>query len=84
MREKIREFIKSNFNVFSDDLDFADDENIFQKGFVDSLFALKLVNFLESEFSIRMRNEDLDIKNFQCVDSMVSFVEARLQEVGES
>ena len=82
MREKIRSMVESNLNVFNSNVEFSDDDNIFRKGFVDSLFAVQLVAYLEQEFRIKVTNKDLNINNFHSVSKMVSFVERKLQEGG--
>ena len=80
MREKIRALVESNLNIFHSDVQFSDDDNIFRKGFVDSLFAVQLIAYLEQEFGIKVGNKDLDINNFHSVNKMVSFVERKRQE----
>ena len=75
MREKIRNIIENNLNIFDSDVEFSDDDHIFRKGFVDSLFAVKLLAFLEQEFDIKINNEDLNIENFHSVNRIISFVE---------
>lgn len=80
MREKIRGIIESNLNIFSSDVEFTDDDNIFRKGFVDSLFAVKLIAYIEQEFDVRVSNEDMDIKNFHSVNEIMKFVERKRQE----
>jgi len=57
-----------------------DDEDIFALGFVNSLFAMKLVNFIESDLGVLVQQEDLDIANFRSVNAMVAFVERRRGE----
>ncbi len=79
MRDKIRHMIESNLNIFSEDVEFSDDDNIFRKGFVDSLFAVQLIAYLEQEFGIRVDNEDLDINNFHSVNKIIVFVERKRQ-----
>jgi acyl carrier protein len=80
MRETIRAMVESNLNIFHSDVQFSDDDNIFRKGFVDSLFAVQLIAYLEQEFGIKVGNKDLDINNFHSVNKMVSFVERKRQE----
>jgi len=67
---RIREFL-ARF-VSTDRL--ADDDNLFEVGAVNSLFAMQLVLFVEQEFGIVVDNEDLDVKNFSSVNALVSFV----------
>lgn len=80
MKEKIRSIIESNLKIFDSDVDFSDDDHIFRKGFVDSLFAVKLLSYLEQEFNIKIGNEDLNIENFHSVNQIISFVESKQQQ----
>jgi len=79
VRDKIRAMVESNLNIFNANVEFSDDDNIFRRGFVDSLFAVQLIAYLEREFGIRVSNKDLDINNFHSVNKMVSFVERKRQ-----
>lgn len=72
--QKIRDFIISHLNTFEEDVVLKNDDNIFELGFVDSLFALQLVSYIDMEFKIEVNNEDLDISNFNSVDSIVAFI----------
>ena len=74
IREKIREFIKSNITNFDEETIFNDDENIFEMGLVSSLFAMKLLNYVESEFKIALTYEDMEIENFSTVDNILKFI----------
>lgn len=82
MREKIRGFIESHLNVFESDVEFTDEDNIFRRGFVNSLFAVQLIAYLEKEFGIKVANRDMNIANFSSVDKMVEFVEQKRAAAG--
>lgn len=68
--ERIREFVTHNLAIFEDEALFKDDDNIFELGFVDSLFALELVSFVEKEFGVEVRDEDLNLSNFSSVNAI--------------
>ena len=55
-----------------------DDDDIFELGIVNSLFAMQLVMFVESEFSIVAERKDLEISNFCSIAALVAFVETKL------
>ena len=57
--------------------EIAEDLHIFDEGIVNSLFAIELMTFLEREFSIKIRMNDLDIENFQSVNNIYSFIESK-------
>lgn len=77
LKEKIRTFIESNLIIFDDDAVFADEDNIFEMGFVNSLFAMKMVNYIENEFQIEISNDDLDIQNFSSVNNIMAFITSK-------
>lgn len=55
-----------------------DDDNVFEKRLVNSLFALQLVTFIEKEFGVALSNEDLDVENFKDINSIAALVERKL------
>lgn len=62
----------------------GDDDDIFERGIVNSLFAMQLVMFVEREFSIVAERQDLDIRNFCSVAALAAFVEAKLGLTAEA
>ena len=54
-------------------------QDIFQLGFVNSLFAMELVMFVEKTFGVTIPNDELKIDNFRTADSMAELV-GRLAE----
>lgn len=55
-----------------------EDDDIFAIGFVNSLFAMQLVLFMEKTFDIKVENIDLDINNFRSIRAMTQFVDKKL------
>lgn len=58
--------------------DIENDTDLFKGGYVNSLFALEVVMFLEKEFKIKIKNKDITEKNFKTVNSMAEVVEKYL------
>lgn len=55
----------------------AEDDDIFDLGYVNSLFAVQLLRFIEKEFSLNLEPADLEFSNFRTVRSIVRLVEAK-------
>ena len=72
-KERITAFILRYIN----NPDLREDDDIFALGFVNSLFAMQLVLFVETEFHIAVENEDLEIENFNSVTAIHNFVERK-------
>lgn len=69
-KKAIKEFILSSINV--QELD--DNEDLFESGIVNSLFAIQLMTFLEKTFDIEVTMDDLDMENFKSINTTSSFV----------
>jgi acyl carrier protein len=66
----VRNFINGSVNIDS----LGDDENLFEKGLVNSLFAVQLMTFIERKFGVEIGMEDLDIKNFSSITATAEFI----------
>lgn len=69
-KTKIRNYIIPHMQGYN----LRDDEDIFSLDYINSLFAMQLVLFVEHEFKIVVENEDLDIRNFRSVDNIANLV----------
>lgn len=69
--------IKSFLSQYFGNHQLQDDEDIFSLGFVNSMFAMQLVLFIEKEFQVTIDNEDLDFANFRTINAMVRLVERK-------
>ncbi|MCM3290558.1 acyl carrier protein [Paenibacillus sp. MER 180] len=77
-QNEIRNFIHQNLSISEDNIEFSDDDNFFKLGFVNSLFAMKLVNFVEQKFGIEVENEDMDLKNFSTVNNLLALIHKKV------
>ncbi|MBP3325576.1 MAG: acyl carrier protein [Coprococcus sp.] len=73
IKEKVKEFVTKY--IQEDDLGY--DVNFFEGGFVNSLFAMQLVMFIEREFEIQVDNSDLNITNFDTINHIVALIEGK-------
>ncbi len=73
IQAKIREFLSRFFRNH----DLQLDEDIFALGFVNSMFAMQFVLFIEQAFQITIDNEDLELDNFRTINSITRLVERK-------
>lgn len=76
--EEIKRKVRSFLSRFFRKRELQDDEDIFALGFVNSLFAMQLVMFLEKEFGLRVENKDLDMGNFMTIQAIAGFVSNKI------
>lgn len=67
---KIRAFLSRFFQT----AELTEDDDIFALGFINSLFALQLVTWVEKEFKIQIEDEDLEIENFNTMGAIANLV----------
>jgi methoxymalonate biosynthesis acyl carrier protein len=70
-KEQIIAFIKGRYPQ----AEISESEDIFQLGFINSLFAMELVMFVEKSFGVTIPNEELRIDNFRTANSMSDLVD---------
>lgn len=73
IKERIRSFISRFFRNYN----LRDDEDIFSLGFVNSMFAMQLVQFVEMEFRVEVDSDDLDLDNFRSINAIARLVERK-------
>lgn len=77
VKETIFDFIRTQFEI-GDDPEFTEDVNIFDYGFVDSLDAVQIINFLEDHWNIEITQKDLTLYPMNTVSEISAVVEAKL------
>jgi acyl carrier protein len=70
IKEAVKRFILSSISIAQ----FDDDDNLFESGIVNSLFAVQLMTFIEKTFAIEVEMDDLDIENFKSLNATTAFV----------
>lgn len=73
-KAKIKQFLSQFFGNY----ELQDDEDIFALGFVNSMFAMQLVLFIEKEFQVTIENEDLELNNFRTINAMANLLERKI------
>ena len=75
-KDKVRSFIVENF-LFGNDGGLLDDSSFLDEGIIDSTGVLELVNFLEEEFGIAVKDEELIPENLDSIANVVAYLERK-------
>lgn len=78
IEQKIFDFINEHFDI-DDAPDFTAEINIFDYGFVDSLGAAEIVNFVEENWQIEITQADLMLYPMDSVREIAAVVESKLK-----
>lgn len=72
-KNRIRDFLAQRFG----NRELRDNDDIFASGFVNSLFAMQIILFIEKEFQITIESEDLELANFRTIEAISALVERK-------
>ncbi len=72
-RRKIMDYVSAEL-LAHPELGLDEDEEILATGRIDSMSVMRLVSFIQEEFSITIPNEDLVVDNFRSVDAIDAYV----------
>lgn len=78
LEREIREFITENYPLAVGASGLDGDASLTRSGIVDSVGVLELIQFLETNFGIRIPDEEVVLENLDTVDRIVRYVEAKL------
>ncbi|HEY7595979.1 MAG TPA: acyl carrier protein [Actinophytocola sp.] len=71
VKDQVLAFVRGRYPQ----VEITESQDIFQLGFVNSLFAMELVMFVEKTFGVTIPNNELRIDNFRSADSMAELVD---------
>jgi len=81
VENKIRSYILENY-LFTDDQSMLDSNDSFlQKNILDSTGMLEVIYFLEDEFGIKVRDEEMIPDNLDSVSRISAFLSSKGVEV---
>jgi acyl carrier protein len=76
---EVRSFIMANFLPGESDDQLRDDDLLLEGGVIDSGSVVTLVGYLEDQFGIEVRDEDLFAENFATIQVIAAFVDRKSQ-----
>lgn len=79
LEEQIRKYILDNLLFSTQGDDLKNDTSLLDLGIIDSTGVLELALFLESQFHIEVKDEELLPENFDSVNNLVRFVGRRME-----
>lgn len=77
IKANIKEYILEEF-VPDGDIEVEDNTNLLEEEVVDSLGIFTLVSFIENKFSVSIDAEEVNLDNFETLESITKLVESKL------
>jgi acyl carrier protein len=73
-KQIIKDFIQSELVKERGPFSLEDNDNLIERGVIDSLGIMKLLAYLEETFSISISDDELIPDNFETIDAISAFV----------
>jgi acyl carrier protein len=77
IKDRIRNFIIETFLFGSSESALGDDDSFLESGIIDSTGVLELVSYVEEEFEIEVKDEELVPENFDSLNKLVGYIERK-------
>ena len=77
IKQKIKSFISDNFMVELNGV-ITDDDSLLDKGIIDSTGVLELIMFIEENFNIKIKDEEIVPENLDSLNRIDKFLSKKL------
>lgn len=75
-KELLKDYIVDNF-LFGNEDKLNVDTPLFEKGIIDSTGVLELLAFIEENFKIKVKDEELVQSNFSSISTIEKFIQSK-------
>ena len=76
--KKVRDYILENYLFSNDQSLLSNDDSFLEKGIIDSTGILEVIYFLEDEFSIKVKDDEMVPENLDSVSNILSYITNKL------
>jgi acyl carrier protein len=77
VEQKIRDYILDNYLFTDDQSALTNEDSFLNKGIIDSTGIMEVIFFLEEEFGVQVKDEEMVPENLDSVKNIVSYIERK-------
>ncbi len=81
IQKEVRQFVIENFIFDGSDQTFSNDDSFFERGLLDSMGVLTLVEFVRDKYGVAIEDDELLPENWDSVNRIAAFVQARVSAI---
>jgi acyl carrier protein len=79
VESKLRSYVLENFLFTQDQAQLASSDSFMEKGILDSTGIMEVIIFIEQEFDLSVKDEEMVPENLDSIDKLVAFVGRKQQ-----
>lgn len=80
--QDIGQKLQSFLNARTGGKELQPEEDIFATGYVNSLFVVQLITWMQKNFNFKVEKDDLDVENFRTIAAISQFIKRK--QIGET
>jgi len=77
IEKKLRDYILENYLFTDEQSALKNNDSFLEKGIIDSTGILEVIYFIEDEFGIKVKDEEMIPENLDSVNNIVAFIEQK-------
>jgi acyl carrier protein len=77
IQQQVRAYIRENFLMGAQDLEFGDTDSLLDRHIVDSTGILELILYLEEAFGVRVLDAEMVPENLDSLNAIAGFVQRK-------
>jgi len=77
MNEQIINFIIQELHGGAEDLEIMAEDDLLGSGLVESMSMMRLIQFIEETYDLKVAPQEMTIENFMTVEAIVTYVESK-------
>ncbi len=77
MDKVIVEYINEQFNEDKQQSPIGLEDDLLSEGVLDSFGMMKLIRFIEDQFEIKVKPEDMTIENFTSIETIIRYLKSQ-------
>lgn len=74
IREKIRAYLDENFLYMRPDFVLGDDDQLLERGVVDSMGIVEMLTYIEDEFGVKAADDEISEANLGTLKAIARFI----------
>lgn len=74
-QQLLTQFVTEQLLHDNDGIELSGDDELLISGLIDSLGVIQLVTFIEANFDVEVRPEDVTIENFSTINVVAAYLE---------
>lgn len=77
IREKVRAYLDENFLYMRPDFVLGDDDQLLERGVVDSMGIVEMLTFIEEEFGVKAADDEISEANLGTLRTIARFIASK-------